>query len=178
VKRIYYIQEGNRHIPVEVEPREEGRFLIRFGERNSTYELIPVRPGVALVQREDGKVRELYYREEPEGKIRIFLEQEEYLLEVLDELEKSRRSRSGRLKGGGVLKALMPGRVVDVLVQPGDHVREGQGLLILSAMKMESELKAPEEGVVRAVHVQKGDVVEAGAPLVEIQPLVEGSSSS
>jgi biotin carboxyl carrier protein len=177
MKRIYYIEAGSRSVPVEVEPREGGRLLIRFEERNSTYEFIPIRPGVALVQREDGKLRELYYREE-QGKLRIYLEQEEFLLEVLDELEKARRARSGSLQGAGVLKALMPGRVVDVLVQEGDRVREGQGILVLSAMKMENELKSPADGIVRVVYVKKGDVVEAGASLVEVQPLPEESSSS
>jgi pyruvate carboxylase subunit B len=61
----------------------------------------------------------------------------------------------------------MPGRVVRVLVQPGDEVARGQGLVIVEAMKMENELKAPRAAVISAVHVQEGQGVEKGALLVE-----------
>lgn len=67
------------------------------------------------------------------------------------------------------VRAQMPGRVVQVLVRPGDRVAVGQGLVILEAMKMENEVKARREGVVQAVHVTAGDRVETGADLLEFE---------
>lgn len=61
----------------------------------------------------------------------------------------------------------MPGRVVRVLVEPGDEVLKGQGLVIVEAMKMENELKAVRAGRVSAVHVAEGRSVEKGALLLE-----------
>lgn len=61
----------------------------------------------------------------------------------------------------------MPGRVVKVLVQAGQEVAKGQGLVIVEAMKMENELKAPRAAVVAAVRVQEGQGVEKGAVLVD-----------
>ena len=62
----------------------------------------------------------------------------------------------------------MPGRVVRVLVNQGDQVRRGTGLLILEAMKMENEIVSPADGAVDAIFVSSGQTVEAGADLVHI----------
>ena len=62
----------------------------------------------------------------------------------------------------------MPGKVVKVLVAPGDEVVLRQGLVVVEAMKMENELRAGRAGVVREVLVVEGASVEAGAPLVVI----------
>jgi biotin carboxyl carrier protein len=64
------------------------------------------------------------------------------------------------------IRAPMPGKVLEVLVAPGDHVADGDGLLILEAMKMENRLAAPADGVVEALHVAPGDMVAGGQLLV------------
>lgn len=69
----------------------------------------------------------------------------------------------------GTVRAPMPGRVVKVLVQPGDAVVTGAGVVVVEAMKMENELCASAAGVVERVFVATGDAVERGAPLVEIR---------
>lgn len=70
--------------------------------------------------------------------------------------------------GEGAVLAIMPGKVIRVLVGVGDAVAEGQVVCILEAMKMENELKSPKAGVVKAIHVQPGGDVEMGAVLAEI----------
>jgi biotin carboxyl carrier protein len=60
----------------------------------------------------------------------------------------------------------MPGRVIKVLVAPGDEVAVGQPVLVVEAMKMENELKAKTAGTVAEVHVAVGDTVEGNAKLV------------
>ncbi|MCA9653525.1 MAG: acetyl-CoA carboxylase biotin carboxyl carrier protein subunit [Myxococcales bacterium] len=62
----------------------------------------------------------------------------------------------------------MPGRVVRVLVAEGDAVDADDPLLIVEAMKMENEVRAPAAGVVRRVAVATGDTVEAGQLLCEL----------
>ncbi len=64
--------------------------------------------------------------------------------------------------------APMPGLVLHVLVEPGQSVEEGQGLVVLEAMKMENELRAPRAGTVAAIHIGPGDAVGKNALLVEI----------
>ena len=64
--------------------------------------------------------------------------------------------------------APMPGRVVRVLVQPGDEVAARQGLVVIEAMKMENELAAPRAGRVGEVLVSEGESVQAGRLLVRL----------
>ena len=63
----------------------------------------------------------------------------------------------------------MPGKIVKVLVKPGDKVDARQGLVVVEAMKMENELRARAEGTVTEVRVTEGSSVEAGAILVVLE---------
>jgi len=69
----------------------------------------------------------------------------------------------------GAVTAIMPGKIIRILVQEGDVVAEGDVVCILEAMKMENELKAPKAGAVKALHVRAGQDVETGAVLAEIE---------
>ena len=67
------------------------------------------------------------------------------------------------------VKALMPGKVLDVLVRVGDHIKEGDNLLILEAMKMEDIIKSSCSGTISAISVSKGDSVEKNALLLTFE---------
>ncbi|MER1987441.1 MAG: pyruvate carboxylase [Solibacillus sp.] len=64
--------------------------------------------------------------------------------------------------------ATMPGTVLQVVVSKGSHVKRGDHLLITEAMKMETTVQAPTEGIIREIHVQAGDAISAEDLLVEI----------
>lgn len=67
------------------------------------------------------------------------------------------------------LKAPIPGLITDILVEPGASVKEGEGLLILEAMKMENKLTSDHDGVIKSIAVKKGDTVEKGMILIEFE---------
>jgi biotin carboxyl carrier protein len=71
--------------------------------------------------------------------------------------------------GAGAVLAIMPGKIVRVMVEPGQRVEEGDPVCVLEAMKMENELCARQGGTVRAVHVGVGDDVEKDQVLIEIE---------
>ena len=64
--------------------------------------------------------------------------------------------------------APLPGTIVEVMVQPGDEIQEGQAIVILEAMKMENEIQTEYSGKVISVNVAEGDKVCIGAELVTI----------
>ncbi len=89
---------------------------------------------------------------------------------VRDELEAIAEELTGGSNKEGLfeLKAPMPGIVVKSLVKAGDLVTQGQGLVILEAMKMQNELASEMEGIVQEIFVSDGQMVETGAPLARI----------
>jgi biotin carboxyl carrier protein len=68
-----------------------------------------------------------------------------------------------------IVRAPIPGVIMEVMVRPGQEVAFEQTLLILEAMKMESEIHSPLAGKVKAVRVGKGDTVQEGDPLLELE---------
>src|SRR4029450_7300852 len=74
------------------------------------------------------------------------------------------------LDGRQEITAPMAGRVVQVLVQPGQTVQEGESLVIIEAMKMETEIRAMAPGQVKVLQVSVDTAVEAGQLLLVIEP--------
>lgn len=70
--------------------------------------------------------------------------------------------------GADALTAPMPGAILKILVNVGDAVKQNQPLMILEAMKMENEIVASNDGTVTGIHVQQGDVVNPGDPLITV----------
>ncbi|MGX5217191.1 sodium-extruding oxaloacetate decarboxylase subunit alpha [Pseudomonas segetis] len=94
---------------------------------------------------------------------------EEVVFEPLNDFVAGSSDKRKQAAGPGDVSTSMPGNIVDVLVKEGDSVKAGQSLLITEAMKMETEVQAPIDGTVKAVHVAKGDRVNPGEVLVEIE---------
>lgn len=74
----------------------------------------------------------------------------------------------GALAAGEVITSPMPGNILKINVAQGQHVNEGDVLIVLEAMKMENEISATKSGTVAQINVTKGAVVETGTPLVVI----------
>ena len=75
---------------------------------------------------------------------------------------------AGALAAGEVVTSPMPGNILKINVAQGQHVNEGDVLIVLEAMKMENEISATRSGTVAQINVTKGAVVETGTPLVVI----------
>lgn len=71
-------------------------------------------------------------------------------------------SRAHRAGGPVRIQATMPGKVIRVLVEAGDQVAAGQGIVVVEAMKMQNEIKAPRAGLVKTLRAEAGGTVGAG----------------
>jgi pyruvate carboxylase subunit B len=111
-----------------------------------------------------------------DGKRRFYISldgmPEEVVVEPLNEFVTS--TATGTRPGPATMEhhvtTAMPGNILDVLVREGDVVRAGQPVLITEAMKMQNEIQAPVSGTVKHIYVQKGDRVNPGEILIEIDP--------
>ena len=68
-----------------------------------------------------------------------------------------------------ILRSPMPGRVISILVRPGDRVSAGDEVCVVEAMKMEQSIRAHRDGVVKTIFVQPMDPVKADDPLIELE---------
>lgn len=114
----------------------------------------------------------LPFQGEGGGRWTMGFQGETWAADVVDERTRHIRSLTGPgedRKGGGQLKAPMPGLVVRVDVEAGQAVAAGASVVVLEAMKMQNELRAPTQAKVVAVRVQPGQAVEKGQVLVEFE---------
>ena len=87
----------------------------------------------------------------------------------LEEEKAGPRAAAAAVSSEGAVTAIMPGKIIRLLIAAGDQVAEGDVVCILEAMKMENELKAPKAGTVKTLYVQPGQDVGMGAVLAEIE---------
>lgn len=127
---------------------------------------------VRMVTIGDEVHRVLARRGSTRGRYTLWLDGFRFEVEALDERTRAIRELGGASAGPtgpAPLIAPMPGMIVRVSVQVGDVVQEGQGLVVMEAMKMENELRASASATVKAVHAQPGTAVEKGALLLEME---------
>jgi len=99
----------------------------------------------------------------PDGSLTLHTGMAEFTAEVEDPRAwRGRRHSSFEAEGRQQITAPMPGKIVRVLVNTGDAVEVGQGLLVVEAMKMQNEIRSPKSGRVEKLFVEEGQAVNAG----------------
>ena len=123
-------------------------------------------PGVYSVLM-DGRCYDAYVEETAAGLV-ISIDGFRFEIEARDPRRWSRKSAGRGGEGVQTIASSMPGKVVRVLVMPGDPVEAGQGIAVVEAMKMQNEMKASRAGKVLSVPVKEGATVAAGEVLATI----------
>jgi biotin carboxyl carrier protein len=124
-------------------------------------------PGVYSVLL-DGRIYDARVEETAAGLV-VVIDGFRFEIEVRDPRRWSRKDAARGNEGMQTLAAPMPGKVVRVLVAPGDMVEAGQGVLVVEAMKMQNEMKASRAGRILSVTVKEGATVTAGEILARIE---------
>ena len=91
------------------------------------------------------------------------------IVNPLGELIKKMGYTLGSSKKLNLINAPMPGIIIDINVKEGDHIKEGDTLLILEAMKMENALTSPKDAIVKTIFTKKGEIVDKGKLLIELE---------
>ena len=98
-----------------------------------------------------------------------FVENARHWIVVADARDRRAGTKANAASGPVEVRSQMPGKIIKVLVKLGSSVTVGQGLLVVEAMKMQNEMKAPKEGVVAKIQVSEGATVNAGETLIVIE---------
>jgi biotin carboxyl carrier protein len=169
VKEFAVLLNG-RETRVGIAPHNEHRFTIVIDDVPYDVDVHSTGPDSLSLLMENRSIDLSYFFRGDQ--MELHLGDRSFQLEILN--ERKRRSGRSRAKaessGPEIIKAFMPGKIVQVGVRPGDRVTPGSSVLIIEAMKMENEMFCRSAGIVRAVHVRAGQAVENDALLVEIDP--------
>ena len=92
-------------------------------------------------------------------------------VEIIDAQSRYQKSRNKNNLDSAekIITTPMPGKVVRIPVEIGQEVIKGATVIIISAMKMESEYRSPIDGFIKKIHVKEGDSITGNQPLIEIE---------
>ena len=149
---------------VELE-REAKSWRISLDGEPAEADAVEIAPNIFSVLL-NGRSHEIRVTPNPSGTLTLQTGRNEFTAEVIDP-RAWRGRRHGALEAEGRQQVLapMPGKIVRVLVQGGEKVQAGQGLLVVEAMKMQNEIRSPKSGTVERLLVKEGQPVNAGEVL-------------
>jgi len=176
--RRFSVKIGATERIVELGIGDDGRERVVVDGVVRDLELSPIEDGAWLVR--DGLAQTLAYVDGEGPKIGVSIKRPGAdPVVVATEVAEARsaavaalvaQARRASAEGPMTVKSPMPGRVVKILARPGERVAAGQAVVVVEAMKMENELRAPRAGTVRELRCAEGAAVEAGQDLVIIEP--------
>jgi len=157
----FEVRIGEQIRVVELE-REDSRWRISLDGQPVDADAVEIAPNIFSILLR-GQSHEIRVTPSPNGTLTLQTGCEEFIAEVIDPRSWSGRRHSAvEAEGRQQIVAPMPGKIVRVLVKPGEAVEAGQGLLVVEAMKMQNEIRSPKSGVVERLLVQEGQAVNAG----------------
>ncbi len=148
--------------------RDAERWRISIDDRAVDADALEIAPGIFSILL-NGKSYEVRVTPTPAGALTLQTAHHEFSAEVVDPRAlRGRRHGALEAEGRQQILAPMPGKIIRVLIQTGEKVEAGQGLLVVEAMKMQNEIRSPKSGTVERLLVKEGQPVNAGEVLAWI----------
>jgi len=165
------IRIGDRDAHVRMIKKEGSKATIQIDEKVYEVDIVMVEEGVYSIIHEGKSYNiEMIQGNGPKNYfVNTYYSSHE--LDIIDAQSryKQNRNKDGLHSGDKVISTPMPGKVVRIPVNEGDQVEKGTTLIVISAMKMESEYKSPADGVVKKIFVTEGETINGHQPLIEIE---------
>ena len=163
------VEENGQPHQLQLE-RTEHEVKATVDSRSYTLEVRSL-PDGSLLLLHDGKVLEgrVSFAPGSDDRARVSLGGREFEFTVRDPKRLAHQGAAAAGEGKAQLVAMMPGKVVGVLVEEGQEVEANQPILVVEAMKMQNEMRSPRAGVLRDVRVKTGDTVNGGDVLAVIE---------
>jgi biotin carboxyl carrier protein len=160
----FEVRIDSRAYTVEL-TRSADRWQISLDGKAVDADAIEIAPNIFSILL-NGKSHEIRITPTPAGPLTLQTAHHEFTAEVIDPRAwRGRRQGALEAEGRQQILAPMPGKIVRVLVQLGEKVEAGQGLLVVEAMKMQNEIRSPKSGIVERLLVKEGQPVNAGEVL-------------
>jgi biotin carboxyl carrier protein len=163
----------DRIAKVEILEKKDSFYRVKIDETHYDVDVVKVGNGVySLLYKGRSINMEMIEGSTPNNYIVNTL-RNDYQIEVIDVKTKYRTlAKNDYIDIDTFITSPMPGKIVRILVSTGDRVKRGDTIIVVSAMKMESEYKSPVTGTVKKIFVSEGDTVEGNQSLVELEPIL------
>jgi biotin carboxyl carrier protein len=159
---------------VEILEQTGSIYNVKIGERIYNLDVVKVAKGIYSVLYKGHSTNMEMIEGDSPNKYIVNTRSNDYQIEVIDAKAKYMAATKSDLHGhDAIIASPMPGKVVRIPVSEGDFVEKGDTVIVVSAMKMESEYKSPIAGSIKKIFVAEGKTVDSNQPLVEIEPFRE-----
>lgn len=167
----YEISINGETQPIQILNRDGNKITVQMGDRTYELDVFEREPGIYVVLR-DGKTYNFELKAYEPKKYKVNTFSEILDVEIIDPESRYSKNRKGSQDDDADhISTPMPGQVVKVLVEEGQEVKAGETVVVVSAMKMESEYKVTTDRVVQKVLVKEGDKIDSNQPLVIFEAL-------
>jgi biotin carboxyl carrier protein len=167
--RVFNIEMNGKLRRVEFRaPEKNGRWQVMLEGKSMEVEAQEIQPGILGLILQGQSYRCVLDKTPTETAVHLAGERIVFAIDDPRSLS-ARRRKGGPASGAQVIKAPMPGRIVRLLVSPGQSVEASQGVIVVEAMKMQNELKTIRAGKVIEIRAEAGSTVTAGQVLILIE---------
>ena len=161
---------GDRSVQMEIISREKNKCLVSIDNNEYELDIKKMKDGIYSIIKSGKSYNFEVVKQKDNRNYSVSSSDNIYNIEIVDALNKYKKSRQGvgNPEEAKIILSPMPGKVVRILVNEGDPVEVGQTLIIVSAMKMDSEYKASLTGFVSEVNVEEGETVDSNQVLIKL----------
>jgi len=165
------VKVGDRFAKVKLLSRKENNIQIQVDEKIYNLDLIEVQKGLYSILKDNRSYNVELVEGETAKSFHVNTYEESFELEIIDAEARYLMSRGGGDddEGGRAISSPMPGKVISIPVKVGDEVAEGTTVVIVEAMKMQSEYKVKTDRVITEILVKEGDAIDSNQPLVLVE---------
>jgi len=167
----YEVKMGDRIANVEILSRNGSKIYIAVDDKRYNVDLEIVESGVYSIICDNTSYNIELANTDGGKKYHVTTFYRSYNAEIIDAESKYLKSRkkSFEEEGEAVISTPMPGKVVKIPVKVGDNVKEGNTVIIVEAMKMQSEYKVKKDRIIKDILVKEGDTINADQPLIVVK---------
>jgi biotin carboxyl carrier protein len=165
------VKSGDRTAKIEILQQEGSLYKVKIDNKEYELDVEKVSDGIYSVLNNGQSLNLEMIEGESINAYKVNALSNYFEIEVIDARTRYLMSTKGEHESGdNLVMSPMPGKVVRIPVEEGQKVEKGQTVIVISAMKMESEYKAPVTGIIHHILVKEGSTINGHQPLIEITP--------